>query len=141
MARILTTYPKWIRLVGEFDLESLPQLQAGLEQAWSGAGPAVIELDGVTFLDIVSLAAILRAAQERAGRGRVILRHPTKEVARLLDVIFDRLDLSSFNVEVRRGNGDPRAAEWRGRKLGDLTRRRRPPWADRGTGRGSLPRH
>jgi hypothetical protein len=62
----------------------------------------VIELDAVTFLDIVSLGTILRAAQERAGRGRVILGQPTKQVARLLDVIFDRLDPSSFNVEVRR---------------------------------------
>ena len=102
MARILTTHRKSIRLVGEFDLGSLAQLRARLEQVLSAAGPVVIELDAVTFLDIVSLGTILRAAQERAGRGRVILGQPTKQVARLLEVIFDRLDPSSFNVEVRR---------------------------------------
>jgi anti-anti-sigma factor len=101
MARILTTYPKSIRLVGEFDLGSLPQLRARLEQALSGAGAVVIELDGLTFLDVVSLRAILHAAKERVGRGRVILSQPTREVARLLDVIFDLLDPSSFNVAVR----------------------------------------
>jgi hypothetical protein len=78
-------------------------LRARLEQALSGTGAVVIELDAVTFLDIVSLSAIMHAAQERVGRGRVILSQPTKELARLLMLIFDRLDPSSFNVEVRPG--------------------------------------
>jgi anti-anti-sigma factor len=132
MARIITTNRKSIRLLGEFDLGSLPQLRARLEDALPGAGPVVIELDGVTFLDVVSLGAILRAARERAGSGRVILGQPTKGVARLLDLIFDGLDPSSLNVEVRQ--------ERQGRPV-NLRKNRPPAWTDQGMGRGSLPRH
>jgi anti-anti-sigma factor len=132
MARILTTNRKSIRLVGEFDIGSLPQLRARLEQALSGPGPVVIELDGVTFLDVMSLGAILRVAQERGRSGRVILSQPTKEVARLLDLIFDGLDPYSLNIEVRQ--------ELQGRPV-NLRKNRPPAWTDQGTGRGSLPRH
>jgi anti-anti-sigma factor len=131
MARILATNRNSIRLVGEFDLGSLPQLRARLEHALSEAGPIVIELDGVTFLDVVSLSAILRAARERGGRGPVILSQPTKETARLLDLIFDCLDPSSLNIEVR---------QERQSRLINLRKNRPPAWADRGTGRGSPPR-
>jgi anti-anti-sigma factor len=98
------------RLTGEFDLGSLPQLQAWLDQALSGAGAVVIELDEVAFLDIVSARAILRAARERAGRGRVILSQPTQDVARLLDLIFDRFDPRSFNIDIRRSKPQPQTA-------------------------------
>jgi anti-anti-sigma factor len=142
MARILTINPRSIRLVGEFDLRSLPQLRAGLEDALSGAGPVVIELDRVTFLDVVSLGAILGAARERGGRGPVILSRPTKEAARLLDLIFDRLDPSCFNVEVRQElQGRPRGApQGAGSNLVNRRKGRPPSRGDRGTERGSLPR-
>ena len=39
---------------GEFDAFSLPRLREALDEACSSGGPAVVDLSGITFLDLQS---------------------------------------------------------------------------------------
>jgi anti-anti-sigma regulatory factor len=59
-----------VELWGEFDVFCIGELERALKDASSRRGPALVDLSGITFLD-------LRSARELAVRSMLRARHPT----------------------------------------------------------------
>ena len=73
---------------GEIDLESADRLWAHVERAIvSGQGDVVVDLSPVTFFDSAGLAVLIKAHRRLNGtRRRVIVRRPSDNVRRVLDI-------------------------------------------------------
>jgi anti-anti-sigma factor len=85
-----------IRLVGELDMSSARALEEALGTAIERAGPVLIDLSEVTFMDSTGISALLKAAHVLRGRGCLILHGEQDNVRRLLDLV--RLDDSFPNL-------------------------------------------
>ena len=86
-----------LRLEGELDLESAPELDRAVDGAVEdGAVDLVIDLSGIAFMDSSGLAALVRATRvaEAAG-GDVHLSRPAPQVQRLFE-LTGTLDAFSF---------------------------------------------
>ena len=69
---------------GEVDMDNAGELVDAIERA---AGPAVVDLSGVTFIDSTGLQGLLRAQKAVRQRGHdLVLRHPSTVVRRLLEL-------------------------------------------------------
>lgn len=81
-----------IRVRGELDLASAPQLSAALEAAGGGpSAPVVLDLAEVTFIDSSALRALVLAGRSLADSGRELQIGPRSEmVTRVLTMT--RLD-------------------------------------------------
>jgi len=87
----LTTSPLEILCIaaGEIDPESSPRLEGELRAAlFTCAAPTlVIELADVSFMDSSGLRLVIELHKTmRDRRGRLVLRHPSPTVSRLLEV-------------------------------------------------------
>jgi len=70
---------------GELDIATAPTLKESLTAALdSGATRIVVDLSGVTFMDSVSLAAILHARRRLSGGGRLVCVTPAGSYIRLI---------------------------------------------------------
>ena len=81
-----------LRLAGEIDVATAPGLRDRLVQLL-GQGPPrlVVDLDGVTFLDSMGLAALVSGLKRGGARdGDLRLARPTDHVAKVLAIT--RLD-------------------------------------------------
>jgi anti-sigma B factor antagonist len=77
-----------LELVGELDVASAPDLQQGLaEIATRGAGPLVVDLSALSFIDSTGLSVLLNAKRRlsRHGRGFAVVC-PPGHVRRILEV-------------------------------------------------------
>ena len=79
---------------GELDVARAPAVRDALAGALTGsAGPVVVDLSRVTFLDSTGLAALLNAARRlrRAGRDFAVVgaRGPVRDVIRLAHLEAD----------------------------------------------------
>jgi anti-anti-sigma factor len=70
-----------IALTGELDLSNAPLLRASLSGA---AGPAVVDLSGVTYLDS---SALYEFALLRRRVGSVVLVVPSPQIRRTLEIV------------------------------------------------------
>ena len=81
-----TVSPDRIEVVGDLDMVSCPQLVAAL----GGAAPGVdvtLDLSGVTFIDSVALALLVKTHETLRARGaRLVLATPSAVVTRLLHI-------------------------------------------------------
>lgn len=68
----------WLSLSGPLDLAAAVELAARLEHALGGARLVVVDLRGLTFVDLAGFSAILSAHQRarRSGRRLVLVRGP-----------------------------------------------------------------
>lgn len=88
----------WIRLEGELDLASVPQMTQVLRQSAASARLIVVDLRGVTFMDCAGLQVIIAAESDARRRGaRFVLAPGPAQVERLLELVglaehFDRID-------------------------------------------------
>jgi anti-sigma B factor antagonist len=86
----------WIRLGGELDIVSAPQLRETLEDAVEHQRLIVVDLRGLTFMDSTGLLTIVDAdtAARRRGRKLVLIRG-SDQIARLLELagIADRMEI------------------------------------------------
>jgi anti-anti-sigma factor len=84
-----------IRLVGELDLATVPELDRLLDElARHGHSRLLIDLTGVRFMDSSGLASILRALHAARGNGhRLSVRRGSPQVQRLFELtgVVDRL--------------------------------------------------
>jgi len=89
--------PAVVVLAGELDLADAPAVSAQLHAAADATGRVVVDLHGVTFIDSTAIGALVgvqRALKERGGT--MVLRRPSRAVARLLELTaLDRL----FEIE------------------------------------------
>jgi anti-anti-sigma factor len=77
-----------LRLQGEFDIATLPELQRDLGDAMAAPGDVVVDLAGLTFIDASSLHALSEAADRLRGTGRRLrLDHPSPYLCRLLRIL------------------------------------------------------
>ena len=75
-----------LRVEGEIDMASAPELAEAIARVNGSSDRLVIDVAGVTFMDSACLRLVLKEAMSRNGRGQVVLLHPTRPVRRLLDV-------------------------------------------------------
>jgi anti-sigma B factor antagonist len=77
-----------LRLTGELDLETTPELDQQLDELNGGhPGRLLVDLSGVEFMDSTGLAAILRAQRSAVSSGHTLsLRRATGQVQRLFDL-------------------------------------------------------
>lgn len=79
-----------IRLVGELDMSSAPELDQALEAAVEHGGAVLVDLSELTFMDSTGINAFLKAALSLSGRGCLILHGEQDRVRRVLDLVrFD----------------------------------------------------
>jgi len=70
-----------IRVRGELDLASAPQLSAALEAAGgASSSPVVLDLAEVTFIDSSALRALVLAGRSLADSGRTLQIGPRSEM-------------------------------------------------------------
>ena len=96
MALLSIEETRSIRLMGELDMSNARELEEALESAVERAGPVLIELSELTFIDSTGISALLRTAQALRGRGCLILHGEQGNVRRVLDLV--QLDESVLNV-------------------------------------------
>jgi anti-anti-sigma factor len=74
-----------LRLDGELDLATAPELSAAVQQAFAGgAHPVVLDMAAVGFIDSTGVRTLLEA-QQLAGRDLVLMA-PSGAVTRVLDL-------------------------------------------------------
>lgn len=77
-----------VRIVGELDLSTVPQLSAVLGQIdGNNPGRLLLDLDGVTFMDSSGLAVLVHAQHAAEQHGyRLTVRYSSPQVARLFEL-------------------------------------------------------
>jgi anti-sigma B factor antagonist len=85
-----------IRLAGELDMSTAPQLHEVLDVAVADGGTILVDLGEVTFMDSTGINALLRSAVSLRGRGCLILHGEQDRVRRVLDLV--RVDRSIPNL-------------------------------------------
>jgi anti-anti-sigma factor len=90
--------PNGLRLDGELDLATAPDLTSALEPHLRRGGEITLDVSGLRFMGSSGVQVLIRALQSLDGRGRLVLMRPVGGVQRLIDVMgLDRFD----NLEVR----------------------------------------
>lgn len=85
-----------IRLAGELDMRTGPELDVVLDAAVEQGGPILVDLSELTFMDSTGIHAFLRAAVALRGRGCLILHGEQNSVRRVLDLV--RIEASISNI-------------------------------------------
>jgi len=73
--------------VGELDLATCDQLINQLDPAVRAEGDLSLDLAALEFMDSSGIRVLIRVCRGLGDRGRVILRSPTGEVAKVLRLI------------------------------------------------------
>ena len=79
-----------VRVAGELDLTTAPELEHGLTSLIDGQGNMSVrlELGGLTFIDSTGLTALVRALKQARDRGGdLTLANPTPQTLRVLDMV------------------------------------------------------
>ena len=95
-----------LKVVGELDIATAPQLRAALQGAVFADTP-VLDLSELTFLDSCGVHALLDFARAQNGNGPVVILDPSDAVTRLLELIG--IDQHA-GVELRRSTAPPLVA-------------------------------
>ena len=75
-----------IKLVGEVDLATAPQLHEALSNIGTES-EVLLELSDLTFMDSSGVGAILEFAKSRNGAGPLVLVNPPAGIERLFELI------------------------------------------------------
>jgi anti-anti-sigma factor len=77
-----------IRLDGELDCSTAPQLEATVDEIIAAEAPqrVLVDADRLTFIDVSGLAPLLKAGR-RLGDGRLQLRNPRRQVVRVIRLL------------------------------------------------------
>ena len=85
-----------IRLSGELDMSSAPELDRVLGAAVEHGGAVLVDLSELTFMDSTGINAFLKAARSLSGKGCLVLHGEQDRVRRILDLV--RVDASLPNL-------------------------------------------
>ena len=90
--------PRGLRLSGELDLATVPDLDAALRPMAEAGGEITLDVAGLRFMDSSAVQLLIRMLQALDGRGVIMLLRPMTSVRRLIDVMgLDRFE----NLEIR----------------------------------------
>jgi anti-anti-sigma factor len=78
--------PPVLHVAGELDIATGDQLRAALVHALSASPTVVLDLSGVTFVDVAGLRAILETAESLNGHGPLAVANAPL-VTRLLELV------------------------------------------------------
>jgi anti-anti-sigma factor len=92
-----------LTLVGDFDLTARPRLEAALENLRDADADLHIDLSGVTFVDVGSLAVLAKACRTLPPGRRMFLHSPSAQVRRAIDFLWPRLGRLEIVVAVGGG--------------------------------------
>jgi anti-sigma B factor antagonist len=76
-----------IRLAGELDMSSRPELDEVLLTAVEQGGPILVDLSELRFIDSTGISALMQAAVVLGDRGCLILHGEQDRVRRVLDLV------------------------------------------------------
>ena len=83
----ITTHDAGLALAGELDAHTAPRLALQLAELPPGDGDIVLDIGRVEFMDSSGLRVVIEANQRASDAGRrLVLRHPTAAVNRLLEI-------------------------------------------------------
>ena len=85
-----------IRLTGELDMSTAPDLDEALKTAVDRGGAILVDIGGLSFMDSTGIGSFMRAAVALRGRGCIVLHGEQDPVRRVLDLA--RLDGSIPNL-------------------------------------------
>lgn len=74
-----------LALEGELDMATADELRDRLNGAASN-GHLELDFSGVTFMDSSGLRVLLELAQRRDGAEPLVIKHPSRQVQRVLDI-------------------------------------------------------
>lgn len=86
-----------IRLAGELDMSTVPELDQVLEAAVEHGGAVLVDLTELTFMDSTGIHAFLKTARSLQGRGCLILHGEQERVRRVLDLVGINGDVSGVH--------------------------------------------
>jgi anti-anti-sigma regulatory factor len=92
-----------LTLVGDFDLTARPCLEAALENLRDADADVHVDLSGVTFVDVGSLAVLTAACRTLPDGRRMFLHSPPPQVCRAIDALWPRL--GGLEIVVAVGGG------------------------------------
>ena len=94
-----------IRVRGELDMSTAPELSAALIRAGEGgSGEITLDMSGVTFLDSSAIGALIAAGQELNAGGRTLRIGPRSAiVSRVLEITGLTHDSDAFVVLPEQG--------------------------------------
>jgi anti-anti-sigma factor len=85
--------PRGLRLSGELDLATVPELDAALRPLAEAGGEITIDVADLRFMDSSAVQLLIRTLQGLDHRGRITLLRPMTSVRRLIDVMgLDRFE-------------------------------------------------
>jgi anti-sigma B factor antagonist len=89
-----------VRVSGELDMSTAPELSAALIKAGEGGDGAItLDLSGVTFLDSSAIGALIAAGQELSAGGHTLRIGPRSAiVSRVLEITGLTEDSEAFDV-------------------------------------------
>jgi anti-anti-sigma factor len=89
-----------IRVRGELDMSTAPELSAALVQAGEDGGDVItLDLSGVTFLDSSAIGALIAAGQELSASGKSLrIGRRSAIVSRVLEITGLTEDSDAFDV-------------------------------------------
>jgi anti-anti-sigma factor len=73
-----------LRLVGELDMATVPELEAALSTA---TAPVVLDLAELSFIDSAGLHALVRYARALNGNGPLVLKNMPAQVRRVFELM------------------------------------------------------
>lgn len=78
-----------LRLSGELDCASAPELEAALGNVLRTGPPhtIVVEASALRFADVVGIGVLIDTAQQLAPAGRLQIRGAGRQIVRLLDLL------------------------------------------------------
>jgi len=78
-----------VRIVGELDVATAPELEAALDELISSDPPelVVVEAGGLGFADVVGLGVLIDANDRLAPEGQLLLHEPARQIVRVLDLL------------------------------------------------------
>lgn len=83
----ITTIADGLALAGELDAHTAPQLAEHLVELPAGDADVVLDIERVEFMDSSGLRVVIDVHQRALDAGRrLVLRHPTSAVQRLLEI-------------------------------------------------------
>jgi anti-anti-sigma factor len=95
-----STGPPVVRLAGELDMETAPDVRATLEELIDSDGRFQLDLGDVTFIDSSGLHLLLDAGNRLNGSGPLTLISVPPRVLRLMEIV-GLTNAPSLNVERR----------------------------------------
>ncbi len=88
----------WVRVAGELDLATSPQLEAALQEAQFGASTVVLDLRALTFIDSAGARVIAAAVARARPDGRLMVVRGAPAVEKLLTLTGTAGELETFDL-------------------------------------------